>query len=283
MTLREAFALGKDLLYKAEIEEYETDAWLLLEGAADCTRNDLFLRGNEPLEEGKVLLYKEYLAKREQRIPLQHILGVQCFCGLDFIVTPDVLCPRLDTEVLIEEALKRIRPGSSILDMCTGSGCIILTLLHFVKDSIGTAVDLSEKALEVAKKNAEKHSKECTFIHSDLFEHIEGRYDVIVSNPPYIATKEIEALSPEVRDHEPMMALDGFEDGLFFYRKIVSAAASCLNPEGWLMFEIGHDQGEQVSEMMKSAGFCEVRVIKDLAGLDRVVVGKLLQEESENV
>ena len=283
MTLREALALGKDLLKQANIEEYETDAWLLLEGAVKCTRNDLFLYGEKPLAQDQELLYKEYLDKRTSRIPLQHILGVQCFCGLEFVVTPDVLCPRFDTEVLIEEALKRIRPGSSILDMCTGSGCIILSLLHFTKDCRGTGVDLSEKALKVAMQNAEKLEKECTFIHSNLFEHINGKYDVIVSNPPYIATKEIEALEPEVRMHEPMMALDGFEDGLFFYREIVSASVNYLNPEGWLMFEIGYDQGEQVSEMMKTAGYTDVKVIKDLAGLDRVVVGKLLQEESGNV
>ena len=279
MTLREALALGKDLLKKANIGEYETDAWLLLEGAAACTRNDLFLRGNEPLTEAQEMLYKEYLEKRKLRIPVQHILGVQCFCGLDFIVTSDVLCPRLDTEVLIEEALKHIRPGSSILDMCTGSGCIILTLLYFTKNCIGTAVDLSEKALAVARQNAEKLGKECEFIHSDLFENINGKYDVIISNPPYIATKEIEALEPEVRVHEPMMALDGKEDGLFFYRKIVSASVNYLNPEGWLMFEIGYDQGEAVSEMMKLSGYTEIRVMKDLAGLDRVVIGKLAQEE----
>ena len=279
MTLREAFALGKDLLKKAEIEEYETDAWLLLEGAAACTRTDLVLRGDETLTGAQELLYKEYLEKRKSRIPLQHILGVQYFCGLEFIVTSDVLCPRFDTEVLVEEALKHIRPGSSILDMCTGSGCIILSLLHFVKDCTGTAADLSEKALEVAKKNAKKFEKECEFIHSDLFENIKGKYDVIISNPPYIATKEIEALEPEVRVHEPMMALDGKEDGLFFYRKIVSASVNYLNPEGWLMFEIGYDQGVAVSEMMKSSGYTEVRVIKDLAGLDRVVIGKLVQEE----
>ena len=279
MTLREAFTLGKDLLQKVNIEEFETDAWLLLEGAAQCTRTELFLRGNEPLTKEQELLYKEYLTKRSRRVPVQQILGVQCFCGLDFMVTPDVLCPRMDTEVLIEEALKRIKPGSSILDMCTGSGCIILTLLHFIKDCSGTAVDLSEKALNIAKKNAEKLEKECTFIHSDLFEHIEGRYDVIISNPPYIATKEIEALEPEVREHEPMMALDGKEDGLYFYRKIVSASVDYLNPEGWLMFEIGYDQGEALREMMKSAGYSQIQVIKDLAGLDRVVIGKLMQEE----
>lgn len=279
MTLREALTLGKDLLNKANIEEYETDAWLLLEAAAKCTRNDLFVRGNEQLTEAQEQLYKEYLGKRSRRIPVQHLLGVQCFCGLDFIVTPDVLCPRLDTEVLIEEALKRIKPGSSILDMCTGSGCIILTLLHFVKDCQGTAADLSEKALTVAKRNAEKFQKTCTWIQSDLFENIEGTYDVIISNPPYIATKEIEALEPEVRIHEPMMALDGMEDGLYFYREIVSASVRYLSPDGWLMFEIGYDQGEAVSEMMRSAGYTKVQVIKDLAGLDRVVIGKLAQEE----
>ena len=273
MTLREAFALGKDLL--KNLEEYETDAWILLEAAASCTRNDLYLRGDEPLTEEQESLYQEFIEKRQKRIPLQQILGVQCFCGLEFIVTPDVLCPRFDTEVLIEEALKRILPGSSILDMCTGSGCIALSLLHFVKDSKVTAVDLSEKALAVARKNAEKLNLDCTFVHSDLFENIEGTYDVIISNPPYIATKEIEALSPEVRDHEPRMALDGMEDGLFFYRKIVSASIDYMNPGGWLMFEIGYDQGEALKEMMISAGYCQVTVIKDLAGLDRVVIGKM--------
>ena len=279
MTLREAFALGKDLLKNANIEEYETDAWLLLEAVCGCTRNDLFLRGNEPILEEKEELYKEYLEKRQKRIPVQHITGVQCFMGLDFYVTPDVLCPRLDTEVLIEEALKRIKPGSSILDMCTGSGCIILSLLHYAKECRGTAVDLSEKALAVAKQNAKNLEKECTFIHSDLFENIEGKFDVIISNPPYIATKEIEALEPEVRIHEPMMALDGMEDGLFFYRKIVSASNDFLNPDGWLFFEIGYDQGKAVSDMMIDAGYSGVQVIKDLAGLDRVVIGKLVQEE----
>ena len=122
----------------------------MLEGAAACTRNDLFLRGNEPLTEEQELLYKDYLDKRVKRIPVQHILGVQNFCGLEFMVTPDVLCPRFDTEILIEEALKHIKPESSILDMCTGSGCIILSLLHFTKNCTGTAADLSEKALAVA-------------------------------------------------------------------------------------------------------------------------------------
>lgn len=274
MTLKDAFLYGKCLLKEADIAEYETDAWLLLETAANCTRNDLYLRGECSLEEDQMTLYKDYLEKRKNRIPVQQILGVQNFCGLDFAVTKDVLCPRLDTEVLVEEALKRILPGSCILDLCTGSGCILLSLLHFRKGCTGTGADLSEAALKVAVQNGKSLGIACTWIHSDLFDKIEGMYDVIVSNPPYIATKEIETLEPEVRDREPRMALDGKEDGLFFYRKIVSEAGAYLNPEGWLMFEIGYDQGEAVSTMMRDQGFCEVTVIKDLAGLDRVVLGR---------
>ena len=152
MILREAFALGKDLFKTSDIEEYETDAWLLLEAAAGCTRTDLYVRPDTLLTEEQETLYREYLEKRKSRIPLQHILGVQCFCGLDFIVTPDVLCPRLDTEVLIEEALKRIKPGSHILDMCTGSGCIVLSLLHLTKDCIGTGVDYQKKHWKLQSK-----------------------------------------------------------------------------------------------------------------------------------
>lgn len=281
MTLREAWTLGKDLLSQAQITEYETDSWLLLENACACTRNDLYLRGEESITKEQELRYRGFLERRVQRVPVQQILGVQCFCGLDFIVTPDVLCPRQDTESLVEEALKRIRPGDRILDVCTGSGCIILSLLHFTKECKGTAVDLSEKALRVAGQNAEKLGIACEFVHSDLFENVEGIYDVIVSNPPYIATKEIETLEPEVREFEPRMALDGMEDGLFFYRKIVNAASRYLSSEGWLLFEIGYDQGDAVREMMLEAGYCEVQVVKDLAGLDRVVSGRL--KEKRNV
>lgn len=274
MTLRENFTFGKALLKQNHIKEYETDAWLLLENACQCTRNDLYMRGECSLTEEQECIYKDYLEMRLQRIPVQQILGVQCFCGLDFEVTPDVLCPRQDTEVLVEEALKKIAPGSKILDLCTGSGCILLSLLHLTKDCRGTGVDLSEKALAVAERNARKLGLVCTFVHSDLFAKVEGVYDVIVSNPPYIATKEIEMLEPEVRDREPRMALDGKEDGLYFYRRIVDEAEVYLKPDGWLMFEIGYDQGRAVGEMMRTAGYGDVRVVKDLSGLDRVVLGK---------
>lgn len=274
MTLKEALAFGKDLLKQKGIEEYETDAWLLLEGACKCTRNDYYLRGNEPLSKEQEALWIEYLEKRVKRVPVQHILGVQDFMGLTFKVTPDVLCPRQDTEVLVEEALKCLEPENRILDLCTGSGCILISLLNYSKSCKGIGADLSEKALKVASENAKRLNVECTLIHSDLFENIEGRFDMIVSNPPYIATKEIESLMPEVKDMEPRMALDGKEDGLFFYREIIREVHGYLNPAGWLLFEIGYDQGEAVSGMMKAAGFAEVKIIKDLAGLDRVVKGR---------
>lgn len=278
MTLREALAFGKELLKQTGIEEYETDAWLLLEASCGCTRNDYYLRGNSPLTKEQELLWKQYLEKRTERIPVQQILGVQEFMGLPFIVTGDVLCPRQDTETLVEEALKELRPGERILDLCTGSGCILISLLTYGKDCSGVGADLSLKALEIAGENARRLGVECELIHSDLFEQLGEKFDMIVSNPPYIATKEIEALMPEVRDREPRMALDGKEDGLFFYREITSQARQYLKPGGRLLFEIGYDQGNAVAGMMTEAGFTEVQVKKDLAGLDRVVKGKLKEE-----
>lgn len=278
MTLREAFLFGKELLKKSGIEEYEIDAWLLLQEICGCTRNDYYVRGEQVLKPEQEQRYRLFLEKRNQRIPVQHILGKQEFMGLTLLVTPDVLIPRQDTEILVEETLKLLKKGECVLDLCTGSGCILLSILSYAEKCKGTGADLSAKALAVARKNAEMLDRECTFIESDLFENIDGSYDVIVSNPPYIATKEIETLMPEVREHDPMMALDGGEDGLLFYRKIVRESVHRLNSGGRLIFEIGCTQGTAVASMMKEAGFCEVKIKKDLAGLDRVVFGKLQEE-----
>jgi release factor glutamine methyltransferase len=164
----------------------------------------------------------------------------------------------------------------SILDMCTGSGCILCSLLHYSNDCHGVGVDLSEKALAVSKRNAEHlEIGEISFIQSDLFEKVEGKFDIIVSNPPYIRSSVIKTLMPEVREHEPIMALDGMSDGLYFYREIIKHSKGYLWGGGKLFFEIGYDQGEAVSAMMKEAGFQEVCVKKDYAGLDRVVYGTL--------
>ena len=216
------------------------------------------------------------IAKRAQRIPLQHITGEQEFMGLTFRVNEHTLIPRQDTEILVEEAMLYLHDGMRILDMCTGSGCILLSLLKYSNECEGVGVDISEQALAVARENATRLGLKAGFVQSDLFEQVQGRFDMLVSNPPYIATKEIETLMPEVREHEPMQALDGMEDGLYFYRKIVEKSADYLYNGARLYFEIGYDQGEAVSTLMREKGYQDVKVIKDYAGLDRVVVGKWL-------
>ena len=184
-----------------------------------------------------------------------------------------MLVPRADTETLVEEVLKDLHDGMRVLDMCTGSGCILLSLLKFSNDCEGVGVDISEKALEVAKSNAEALNINATFIQSDLFENVEGKFDILVSNPPYIRTCEIEELMPEVRDHDPFIALNGHETGVFFYEKIVAKAPKFLNRGGLLAFEIGCDQGKEVSDIMSRGGFKNVEVINDLCGNPRVVKG----------
>ena len=193
--------------------------------------------------------------------------------GLEFVVNEHVLIPRQDTEILVESVLKVLEPEMKILDMCTGSGCILLSLLKLSKGVSGVGVDISEKALKVAKTNREKLNLEAELLQSDLFEMVEGDFDVIVSNPPYIRTAVIEELKEEVKFHDPYIALDGKEDGLYFYRKIVKSGLKHLKRGGRLYFEIGHDQGEDVKKLMEEAGFEKVTVKKDLAGLDRVVFG----------
>lgn len=275
MTLKEAYEYGQKRLAIAGIDDAVLDAWYLLEHITGISRAIYFLRMNEEMNEQMEVQYKEYLETRANHIPLQHITGVQEFMGIEFNVNEHVLVPRQDTEVLVEEALKVLKSGMEVLDMCTGSGCIILSLMKFAKEISGTAVDISEEALKVAKSNADKLEATVEFIHSDLFENVNGAYDVIISNPPYIRTSVIDELKDEVKFHDPLLALDGKEDGLFFYRKIIKESLNYLKPNGRLYFEIGHDQGEEVKKLMEEAGFVEVAVKKDLAGLDRVVYGML--------
>ena len=188
-------------------------------------------------------------------------------------VDEHVLIPRQDTETLAEEALKVLKPGMQVLDLCTGSGCILISLMKMCEGLYGTGSDISEEALEVARKNACRLEVNATFIRSSLFEHISGRYDLIVSNPPYIRTSVIQELQEEVRLHDPFIALDGKEDGLYFYREIIKAGGGYLKPGGYLMFEIGYDQGTEVASLMEKHGYRNIMVKKDLAGLDRVVSG----------
>ena len=264
---------GQRRLAAAGVEEAAVDAWLLFSYDKKVDRTWYLLNRTQRASGEEQEVYLKLIARRCERVPLQHITGEQEFMGLPFRVTPDVLIPRQDTEVLVEECLRHLAPGNIFLDLCTGSGCILVSLLHYAKGTFGTGADLSGKALAVAKGNVEANGVEARLVQGDLFEPVTGTFDLIVSNPPYIASAEIETLAPEVRKHEPRMALDGTADGLFFYRRIVQESPSYLKEGGWLCMEIGYDQGAAVQQLMEARGFVTVSVIKDLAGLDRVVSG----------
>ena len=273
MTLRKAWELGRERLAAADVPEADLDAWYLLEWCTGVSRSHYLAYPEEAISPEQERQYREALAQREQRIPLQQITGEQEFMGLSFLVNEYVLIPRQDTEILVEETAKFLQDGMRYLDLCTGSGCILLSLKTLRPGAEGEGADLSPEALKVAGKNRERLGLEARLTESDLFDKIEGTFDVIVSNPPYIKREEIETLMDEVRLHEPYMALDGHEDGLYFYRKIAEEAPKHLRAGGGLFLEIGWDQGESVSELLRQQGFSDVKVVKDLAGLDRVVEG----------
>lgn len=273
MNLRSALEYGKQVLTESNIEDAANDAWLLLSYTTGITRASYFMDTERLLTEKEEEAFLSYLKRRAMHIPLQHITGEQEFMGLSFAVNEHVLVPRQDTEVLVETVLKDVRPGVKILDMCTGSGCILISLMKHGEDLTGVGVDISKQALTVARENADRLGVDVEFVHSDLFECVQGKYDVIVSNPPYIRSEVIRGLQEEVRLHDPMLALDGKEDGLYFYRRIIKESPKFLKQRGSIYLEIGHDQGKEVSELLTEAGFTGVTVKKDLAGLDRVVFG----------
>lgn len=292
MTLREACRMGAGVLTEAGIEEASLDAWYLLEYVTGISRAMYLADGGRELAPEQEEKYLSLIGKRAERVPLQHLTGVQEFMGLEFLVNEWVLIPRQDTEILVETALEILEqePVARVLDMCTGSGCILLSILkltgekrsmqkagiHPIQESAcitGVGADISEEALCVARQNAGRLGVDAEFLQSDVFSEVTGSFQMIVSNPPYIRTSEIEALQEEVKGHDPYLALDGKEDGLYFYRKIIAESGQYLLPGGYLLFEIGCDQAAEVSAMMEQAGYREVAVKKDLAGLDRVVFG----------
>ncbi len=276
MQYSKLYEFGCLKLKAADISDWKTDARLLLEYVCKTDFNFLYTNPDFDVSNDKETLYKECIYKRLSHVPLQHITGTQCFMGLDFKVTSDVLVPRPDTEILVEEVLKDLHDGMRVLDMCTGSGCILLSLLKYSNDCTGQGVDISHEALEVARKNAKNlEITGAEFIESNLFQNVSGKFDILVSNPPYIKTSEIEGLMPEVRLHDPLLALDGHEDGVYFYKRILEDAPKFLNRGSLIAFEIGNDEGEAVSKLMEEAGFKDVRVIKDYGGNDRVVKGFL--------
>lgn len=282
MTYEELYEYGKHALEAAGVAEAALDARLLLEYICRTDRNELIVhaeRGRSSLEEQ---FYKTVIEKRTERVPLQHIVGEQEFMGLCFKVNEHTLIPRQDTEILVEEAMHHLGDGMRILDLCTGSGCILLSLLQYSNECEGVGIDLSGKALAIARENAQRLRLEAAFLEGDLFAPLvdfvsdkttDRLFDMIVSNPPYIETGAIDALMPEVREYEPVMALDGGEDGLDFYRRIIAEAPVYMRKGAHLLFEIGCGQGEAVASLMRAAGFGQVGIFKDYAGLDRVVSG----------
>lgn len=279
MKLSAMLRWGKQVLEQADVTDAAVDAMELMQYVCGIDRSYYYMHMDEEVSEEKQQRYEVLLQKRASHIPLQQITGKAYFMGLEFYVNEHVLIPRFDTEVLVEETLscvskiKKDTENVKVLDMCTGSGCIILSLKDMMPKIEAAGADISDEALKVARKNAQDLKLLVTFLKSDLFAHIHEKYDIIVSNPPYIPTEVIETLDVEVKDHEPRLALDGTKDGLHFYRKISAGALEYLNDGGYLCYEIGHDQGPAVSEILTNLGYINVKVVKDLSGLDRVVLG----------
>lgn len=275
MNYTEAFLMGMQKLKEAEIGEAQLDARLLLEEVCGTDHNTLLCHGDREVSEAEEEKYRRALEQRAVHVPLQHLLGYQDFMGLRFQVNEYVLIPRQDTEILVEEAMRYLHDGMRILDLCTGSGCILLSLLHYSNDCEGVGVDISQEALQVAVQNAELLGIRADFLKSDLYEKVTGKFDLLVSNPPYIERAIIPTLMEEVREYDPYIALDGGEDGLDFYRRIIGGAQDYLKRGGQILMEIGSGQAKAVSELLREAGFKEIDVCRDFAGLDRVVSGRL--------
>jgi release factor glutamine methyltransferase len=281
------------------VQNPRLDSEVLLSHLLNLDRVGLYLNFDRPMSKEELSSFREMVKRRGAREPLQYITGRQEFWSLDFKVTPDVLIPRPETEILVEEAIKAVsseplavsgkKRGTqltahslqlTILDLCTGSGCIAISLAHELKDAVVYAVDASEAALTVARENAAKNGvhDRVIFLHGDLYNAfhpsslIPHPFHLIVSNPPYVKTGDIPNIQPEVREYEPRMAVDGGPEGLDFYRRIVAGAPEYLAAGGWLMMEVGEGQVSAVSEMINATkAFESVSIVKDLAGIERVV------------
>lgn len=283
-TYRELFEEGRRILEQAGLPDAALDARFLLEEVCGTNLQTLLVFPEKKVTEEEVNQYRAFVQRRKDREPTAMILGEWDFMGLTFRLNKSTLIPEQDTEVLVEtalEELKRRGPGEAplrILDLCTGSGCILLSLLHELRNAGGLGTDLSEEALEAARENAVRLGlqERGTFRQGDLWEPVgDERFDLIVSNPPYVPTEVIPTLEPEVRCGEPYAALDGGEDGLVFYRRIMREAAGHLKPSGIIIVESGFDEAAQIAALMQDQKLRGIRTVKDYGGLDRVVLGAL--------
>ncbi len=279
MTIKELINAGERKLNDAGIHDAANDARELMSFITGRDRSGLIMYLNSDVTDEDARKYLGLIERRASHVPLQHITGVQEFMGYRFKVTGDVLVPRMDTELLVEEAVKRAGLGAKILDLCTGSGIIGIALKKLCFGCEVTLTDISDAALKVAEENAEVNKADVRIVRSDMFQGMDSdeKYTMIVSNPPYIPRSDIDDLEPEVRDHDPITALDGGDDGLDFYRIIANQAPGFMKPGAWLLMEIGYDQGETVPGLLRASGKFEenIEVIKDLSGNDRVVAARL--------
>ncbi|HBA70919.1 MAG: protein-(glutamine-N5) methyltransferase, release factor-specific [Geobacteraceae bacterium GWC2_55_20] len=280
-TTLKVLAWTKEFLATRGVENSRLEAEWLLCAATGMDRVGLYLQYDKPLSDSELAAYRSMVARRAKREPLQHILGSQEFCGLDFEVTADVLIPRHDTELLVSQAVSLMPDAKSMLDIGTGSGCIAVSLaLHFPAASI-TAIDISVAALDVARRNIQKHDVAVELLHGSLFEPVIDRsFDLIVSNPPYIPTADIARLEPEVRDFDPFEALNGGADGLDIYRLLIPEAHAHLNTSGWLLLEAGQGQAADVIKIFNyTGGYDEPFTAIDPGGIERVVAGKRKEKQ----
>lgn len=299
MTWRQLMAQAREDLLQAGIEEYESDVRVLAMHVLGCSYSDLILRSMEEATEEEELFFTHCISVRATHMPCQYITGTQDFMGYCFRSEPEVLIPRPETELLVETALGLVEGvtvskaieeiegkqerACKALDLCCGSGCIGISFRlkrmeqGFERDEV-TLADISDAAIRVSKDNNESLQAGCRVVKTDLFENLHDRYDIIMSNPPYIPTADIADLMPDVRDFEPHLALDGKEDGLYFYDRIIKEAGNYLYDGGYLVFEIGYDQYEAVRERLFAAGYMDISLKKDYAGLDRIVIARYDRE-----
>lgn len=281
MIIKDLIYYGQETLKSNNIEDYVSDTKVLLMYLLKMSYSDLIVNINKEVTAAQYDEFKSYIDLRLKRIPCQYITGFQNFMGYEFHTHPNVLIPRPETEILVENAIQCMKDFDSCkaLDMCCGTGCIGIGFALERKnsqkmDDTYVLADISLDAINTSKCNGEKHNICVNVIQSDLFSEIDDKFDIIMSNPPYICSEEVDKLMPEVKDYEPRLALDGDFDGLKFYRLIINQAPKYLNDGGFMIFEIGYDQGESVSNILRDNGFIDIEVIKDYAGLDRVVISK---------
>ncbi len=269
LSIKELLTFGKNQLEKSNIDNASYDARVLLESILQCDRNYLILYGEQKIDSINEMRYRDFIERRSEHYPLQYIIGSQEFMGYEFLVNENVLIPRQDTEILVEKVLEYVDSDTQVLDMCCGSGCIGISIQK-ESDASVTLADISKEALSVAKRNGVMLDADIEVIESNMYSNIQSTYDIIVSNPPYIRSDVIPTLMEEVKLHEPMLALDGKEDGLYFYRIIIGEARRYLNEKGYLFLEIGCDQAADIRKIFIANQFDDIHIVKDLAGLDRV-------------